>query len=372
MINDLYKKGEYGKVLEDASLLFSKGILSETDAKIAFRAAIELKDDDMQRLWLERALRMQPEDPWLLYHKSRMLLTSEKFPEAVKVLEFILSRQEDNATCWAALSHALHKLGKLDKAIECLERAIAIKPDIYAYYNRIVSILFLSNKLESARKYCTMIPEDKMTLTVRALCKELNARKIKSRGELSSIYYDDIYKDSESYKKSSEDSTYAPLWDRVCKEIKRGGFSSILDLGCGPGQFAEHVRLRLPEVKYCGVDFSRVAIDAAQNKNPDFLFIKDSLPLKDYRRFPFFDVVVCLEVLEHVDNDIGILSSIPHGKYIIASVPNFDSFGHVRFFIEKNKVIDRYEKFFENINILSISFGKNNKIWIFHGFRSKP
>ncbi len=119
---------------------------------------------------------------------------------------------------------------------------------------------------------------------------------------------------------------------------------SILDIGCGEGTF-----FNMLEDKYftIGLDVSRTALR----------YVKKQKVQGDIGNLPFksrsFDLVTCLEVLEHLKQDAFIngISEIERvaKKYIIVSVPNeepleyflvvcpacnchFNSVGHVRSF----------------------------------------
>jgi len=138
----------------------------------------------------------------------------------------------------------------------------------------------------------------------------------------------------------------------------------ILDIGCGVGTISFYLAKNNAEV--IGVDISKKAISFA-NKSAKILgidnvhFICGTIDRVAKKRF---DVVVCTEVLEHIDNDkmfINTISSIlQKNGYLILSTPikeiflykyhfydNFDkSVGHLRRYdvselrrlLEKNKL----------------------------------
>jgi hypothetical protein len=83
------------------------------------------------------------------------------------------------------------------------------------------------------------------------------------------------------------------------------------------------------------------------------------------------DVYIVLEVLEHIEQDREIISSIMGNKEVIFSVPNFDSFGHVRFFRDENQVKERYDYEFEELRIQSILLNGRSKIFLSSGLRIK-
>lgn len=182
--------------------------------------------------------------------------------------------------------------------------------------------------------------------------------------EATAGYYDDVFEASAGYHEPWQNSTYADIWNSIAGDMGRHGIRAILDLGCGPGQFALAVAELPPDVRYLGVDFSAVAIERAKALLPDFGFSELTLPVADYGRFAPFDCVVCTEVLEHVDADLAILEAIAPGILTIFSVPNFDSFGHVRVFDSAEEVRARYAHFFDNLEITAHAISKRNFLWV--------
>lgn len=97
----------------------------------------------------------------------------------------------------------------------------------------------------------------------------------------------------------------------------------ILDAGCGEG----FTLLKLYELKVgkelAGIDYSRVAIGTAREMFP-YLNVK----VGDIYKLPFkensFDLVICTEVFEHLENPVGALKEIERvaSKYALITVPN--------------------------------------------------
>src|SRR3989344_4306219 len=83
----------------------------------------------------------------------------------------------------------------------------------------------------------------------------------------------------------------------------------ILDVGCHSGTFTEKILKKINSRKVYGIDVSPSAISLAKKRLPYGNFqVADavSLPFKNN----FFDLVVCLEVLEHVDDPVKVISEI--------------------------------------------------------------
>jgi 2-polyprenyl-3-methyl-5-hydroxy-6-metoxy-1,4-benzoquinol methylase len=110
----------------------------------------------------------------------------------------------------------------------------------------------------------------------------------------------------------------------------------ILDLGCGPGQFARML-FDMGLKNYRGIDFSAEAIRLAKKTGGNF--VCDDILKCDYGDY---DIVVCLETLEHIPGDLAVIRRIKKGKKIIFSVPDYESPTHVRVFKELEEVRERY------------------------------
>ena len=186
-----------------------------------------------------------------------------------------------------------------------------------------------------------------------------------SSSEPTPRYYDAIYTMSDEYKKSPADSVYVPAWKVVVSQINQSlNFQSvnILDIGCGPGQFSRFLQSQTSNLNYLGIDTSPVAISHAQQSSNNCEFICTTLDNLDQQILNDIDLFLCLEVLEHIEEDLKLIKAIPSGKSLIFSVPNFDSFGHMRFFQSSSAVSDRYSHLFNNFSIKSVRLVNTDSI----------
>ena len=123
---------------------------------------------------------------------------------------------------------------------------------------------------------------------------------------------------------------------------------TVLEIACGTGRFAKKLQLKgHASENYFGIDFSDVRIKEAKRYVPDFVFkATDAFDLDQllYVRLGWFDTFVALEFLEHIENDLEFLDLVPKDSKIIASVPNFNTVDHVRYFPALSSVIGRYGK----------------------------
>lgn len=180
-------------------------------------------------------------------------------------------------------------------------------------------------------------------------------------------YYDDVFSRSKAYLCPPEESPYYPLWIAVLKLIKHP--VKILDVGCGPGQFA--ILCARANHEYVGLDWSQVAIESAR-KGPGEFHLVDVQQKRAHFKGDY-DVATFIEFFEHVPNDLEILKDIPLGRKVILTVPNYPSKEHFRFFSDIDHATHRYE------SLLTVSYrmvlsGKNlqgrmAKIFVLKGIR---
>ncbi len=300
----------------------------------------------------DKGLVHQKKNEWMLAHTfftkcvelkpdaagyNGLLATSafmlEDYSFAAKFYQHALSLDSSNKAWWHRLARSCFKIGDLKGAERAYQELLKINEDpiIRSAYNEVLRLLHSGST------------------------------------DVSDSYYDEVYTISENYKKRGSESAYGVVWNRISELLRAHQIKSILDLGCGPGQFAEHIDQNNHKVAYCGVDFSAVAVEYAKIRCPNFAFFQAKLPVDNYQVFCDFDCIVSTEVLEHIDGDIELMASFPAGKFMVGTVPNYDSFGHVRIFSNSEAVFKRYGSFFNSIVIEAIPISATNVIWLFFG-----
>jgi SAM-dependent methyltransferase len=124
---------------------------------------------------------------------------------------------------------------------------------------------------------------------------------------------------------------YRDLWRKTARLVPKD--SSVVELGCGPGLLRPYLGVR----SYVGLDFSARAIALARST-----FRREDFRVADIREpIPVAETYVMNEVLEHLDDDLGLLRSLPP-SLVVLSVPSFDSASHVRFFPKEGAAVKRY------------------------------
>lgn len=99
--------------------------------------------------------------------------------------------------------------------------------------------------------------------------------------------------------------------------------TSLLDAGCGEGFISDCIYNNTKIKKITGIDINKASLDFASDMNKKIKYKKDDiykLSFKDNE----FDIVITLEVLEHLDNPTKALKEIIRvsKNKIIISVPN--------------------------------------------------
>ena len=92
---------------------------------------------------------------------------------------------------------------------------------------------------------------------------------------------------------------------KVCRKL---AFSSVLDVGCGPGIFLEEVGRRYPSVRLAGVDLSSAAIEQARRRLPQAdLWVMDvAVEIPGTR----FSLVTLIDVAEHIEEDLAAFRNL--------------------------------------------------------------
>lgn len=140
--------------------------------------------------------------------------------------------------------------------------------------------------------------------------------------ELSSIYKKSFFS-----KRHKLQWRAKPLCDAVMTTAKLKEGDSIIDVGCATGEFVQEFQNR--KLVAYGIEGSDQVLEFIPDQ------IKDDIEIKDLRK-PFekrvkLDVVLCLEVVEHVESeysDILVQNLCSLGDYVIVSAAPPGQKGH--------------------------------------------
>jgi len=138
----------------------------------------------------------------------------------------------------------------------------------------------------------------------------------------------------------------------IISEIETIKPAHMLDVGCGTGYVTEKVSFHCPSVVACDVAYERLITAGNYCKDKHISFIQND---KHYLPFKHnsFDLILCLEVLEHVKEYEKLLEEIKRTAkdYVIISVPHEPFFRMANFLRGKN--VKRWGNDIDHINFFN-------------------
>lgn len=146
------------------------------------------------------------------------------------------------------------------------------------------------------------------------------------------------------------------------RAVKNPSVKSVLEIGVGHAFFAYMLLREKSELRYVGIDISESAINKAQEVLPistdmqkiEFI-VKDATKERFYDD-DLFDLVICCEVLEHVEDPLSLAQTIHNllsgkGFAFITTVCNLEAIDHI--FLFRN--IDEIHQIFLQANLEVLS-----------------
>jgi len=123
----------------------------------------------------------------------------------------------------------------------------------------------------------------------------------------------------------------------LVSEVKLLKPTSILDVGAGEGFMLERLRKAKVSDKLEGIEYMDDAIELGKKMNPQVIIKKGNIYELPYKANSF-ELVICTEVLEHLENPEKALLELKRvsSKYLILSVPNEPLFTVQRILRGKN------------------------------------
>lgn len=357
----------------------------------------------------QTAARLNPTDPRHSLSIAGLLMKLGKFIEALNFYRLSAEMNPSSVPAWFGVAKAASELGDESTARSAYYEVLSHDPEHLAgnaelaryaeqeddlvsaeKYSRVVAdlrsgyapaqishariLMKLGQFGDAARRYRQVLEIQPNHPSATAILLELDTWGEAgdfSKKAASAVYYDTIYAEKNHYSKAGTDLVNDGHFQLIIDYLKMVAASSVLDVGCGPGQFAEFLRSQL-SIRYHGLDFSKVAISKARDRMVTdatfevFDVTKDVLPAVTPNT-----ALVCTEVLEHVVDDLAVIEALPQGYPCCCSVPSFYTFSHVRHFTLKEEVVTRYARFFDNFEVFEISLGAgNNRLYLFTGMRN--
>ncbi len=130
---------------------------------------------------------------------------------------------------------------------------------------------------------------------------------------------------AEDYSHLSERgrSLVARFRGRIVELASEDRPASLLEVGCGQGWLTKELAAGMPEARIAGIDIREDAVEFARGLVPGVGFSVapgEELPFEDGS----FDIIVCSEVLEHVDDPSVVLAEMDRvgTGHLVVSVPH--------------------------------------------------
>lgn len=120
-------------------------------------------------------------------------------------------------------------------------------------------------------------------------------------------------------------------------------YDSILDVGCGAGVLTVKLSDYLHATHTTGLDISQEMIKNAKiiNKNKNITWIATNI--STFNPTKKFDLVICADIIEHIDNDIAFINKMAElGQEIIIRTPLENSL--INHLFKKIKISDEFKK----------------------------
>ena len=145
----------------------------------------------------------------------------------------------------------------------------------------------------------------------------------------SQLFYNKFHKSARPQAKiiSKNNFTYAVILDLFKETVKNTNNLNILDFGCGVGTL--DIYLSSIGNNVIGFDISNTAVNLAnENARLNSLSGRAKFYTNDfilnYKNFNKFDLIICTEVLEHLEDPKKALKEVLRisKKYVLLSVPN--------------------------------------------------
>jgi ubiquinone/menaquinone biosynthesis C-methylase UbiE len=190
------------------------------------------------------------------------------------------------------------------------------------------------------------------------------------QGVADAAWYDAAYRALDKYAVPYWQSEYYFLWSVLAERIRTAQARRVVDIGCGPGQFATCLFDLTPIEAYTGLDFSAQAVAMAQRVCPQGRFVVGDATTTAIHDDTPHDVVICTEVLEHVPADHAVIDRFKSGVRCLCTVPNFPYSSHVRHFTSAAEVGDRYGQFFDRLDVWPLRASANHVYYLLDGVRN--
>jgi SAM-dependent methyltransferase len=161
---------------------------------------------------------------------------------------------------------------------------------------------------------------------------------------------------------------FRPVWALLAEHVRRSGAQSVIEVGCGKGEFACLLRdLGIPE--YLGLDTNAARLAKARANCPEYRFEVADVFLTNHLRGENYDVVVMTGFLEFVRWDLVALELVRPHRRVLGTVTAGEEPGRVRQFTSANQVLDHYSPVLRELRVEPIHLAHGRTAFLFDGIK---
>jgi SAM-dependent methyltransferase len=161
---------------------------------------------------------------------------------------------------------------------------------------------------------------------------------------------------------------FRPVWALLAEHVRRSGAQSVIEVGCGKGEFACLLRdLGIPE--YLGLDTNAARLAKARAICPEYRFEVADVFLSNHLRSENYDVAVMTGFLEFVRWDLVALELVRPHRRVLGTVTAGDEPGRVRQFTSASQVLDHYSPVLRELRVEPIHLPHGRTAFLFDGIK---
>ncbi len=163
---------------------------------------------------------------------------------------------------------------------------------------------------------------------------------------------------------------------KIKKNFAKGKHMRFYDAGAGFGQYSYFVKKYFDHAHIHAVDLKTDYIESLSrflHRDPKIDFTAQQEDLTDYIPKERFDLIIAIDILEHIEDDVQVLSNFRKilengGRLIISSPSNLDESAyfteeHVRAGYSKDDICSKLETAGFRIRSIEYSYGKFGRIY---------
>jgi SAM-dependent methyltransferase len=189
-------------------------------------------------------------------------------------------------------------------------------------------------------------------------------RSKQRREEVSGLWASETadawYKKHRSWIKCSAE--YASKQKRIAEAVLPHVRGKVADMGCGTAAIAAYIGHGYK----LGVDWSAEACKFARRRMPSVEFSGEDIERSTMIEQAPYDTVLFLDVLQCVEDDVGMLRRVPTGRRVIFSVTDNGGQGRGRTFRDHDRILSRYGKAVQIRGWEKLVIGEE-RWWVLHG-----